>query len=98
MKAKRDIVELDTGSGIGYQGQTLTQMLEGSEQIFSQTGRCHGINDLALKAKDPIRFEKIASRLRGAMVGARETAINISASPIVREVGGIRDASISCAN
>ena len=43
--------------------------------------------ELALKASDPIRFEKIFSRLRGGLVTARETALNISASPIVKEIG-----------
>lgn len=74
-------------AGMGYQNQTLAQMLENSEQIFQQTGHYHGLRELPLKTNDPIRFEKIASRLRGSLVGARETALNISASPIVREIG-----------
>lgn len=73
--------------GIGFQGKSLAQALEDSEQIFRQTGSYQGIHELTLKSADPIRFEKIASRLRGALVGARETALNISASPIVREIG-----------
>jgi len=40
-----------------------------------------------MQAEDPIRYEKIFSRLRGGMVNARETALNISASPIVKEIG-----------
>ena len=36
---------------------------------------------------DPIGYEKLFSRLRGGLVSARETALNISASPIVRELG-----------
>ena len=40
-----------------------------------------------LKASEPIRFEKLFSRLRGGLVTARETALNISASPIVKEIG-----------
>ena len=46
-----------------------------------------GIDELELKASDPIRFEKLFSRLRGGLVTARETALNISASPIVKEIG-----------
>lgn len=72
---------------IGYDGQTLAEMLESSEQIFGQTGSYQGVRQFTLKARDPIGFEKIASRLRGALVGARETAVNISASPVVRELG-----------
>ena len=40
-----------------------------------------------MKDSDPIRYEKLFSRLRGGLVSARETALNISASPIVRELG-----------
>ena len=46
-----------------------------------------GLDDLELKDADPIRFEKLFSRLRGGLVTARETALNISASPIVKEIG-----------
>ena len=42
---------------------------------------------LTMQVEDPIRYEKIFSRLRGGMVNARETALNISASPIVKEIG-----------
>ena len=38
-------------------------------------------------AGDPIGYEKLFSRIRGGLVSARETALNISASPIVRELG-----------
>jgi N-methylhydantoinase B/oxoprolinase/acetone carboxylase alpha subunit len=62
-------------------------MLEESERLFAQTGRYHGIERLSMLAEDPIRYEKIFSRLRGGMVNARETALNISASPIVKEIG-----------
>ena len=39
------------------------------------------------RTRDPIGYEKLFSRLRGGLVSARETALNISASPIVRELG-----------
>ena len=42
-----------------------------------------------MKDSDPLHFEKLFSRVRGGMVTARETALNISASPIVRELGEI---------
>ena len=42
-----------------------------------------------MKESDPLHFEKLFSRVRGGMVTARETALNISASPIVRELGEI---------
>jgi N-methylhydantoinase B len=74
---------------IGWDGQTLAQMLEESERRFAATGYYHGLEHLALKDSDPLHFEKLFSRVRGGMVTARETALNISASPIVRELGEI---------
>ena len=58
-----------------------------SERLFAETGRYCGVEELELKESDPIRFEKIFSRLRGGLVTPRETALNISASPIVKEIG-----------
>ncbi|MGD9742438.1 MAG: hydantoinase B/oxoprolinase family protein [Dongiaceae bacterium] len=71
----------------GWDGRTLHQMLDDSEAAFAKSGRCFGLDRLPLKEADPIRFEKIFSRLRGSLVNARETALNISASPIVKELG-----------
>ncbi|MGE4428796.1 MAG: hydantoinase B/oxoprolinase family protein, partial [Solirubrobacteraceae bacterium] len=72
---------------IGWDGQTLKAMLEDSEQRFADTGRYHGLDRLTLKEDDPIGYEKLFARVRGGLVSARETALNISASPIVRELG-----------
>ncbi len=72
---------------IGEGGKTVRQLLEESDRLLEQTGRYQGIRELSLKKQDPIHYEKLWSRLRGALVGARETALNVSASPIVREVG-----------
>jgi N-methylhydantoinase B/oxoprolinase/acetone carboxylase alpha subunit/acetone carboxylase gamma subunit len=74
---------------IGWDGRTLAQMLEESERLFEATGYYHGLEQLALKDSDPLHFEKLFSRVRGGMVTARELALNISASPIVRELGEI---------
>ena len=50
--------------------------------------RYYGLSgELELKDTEPIEYEKLFSRLRGGLVSARETALNISASPIVRELG-----------
>jgi N-methylhydantoinase B/acetone carboxylase alpha subunit len=76
------------GAGpLGWDGRTLSEMLTESERLFSETGRYWGLDQLALKESDPIGYEKLFSRLRGGLVSARETAMNISASPIVRELG-----------
>ena len=49
----------------------------------------HALADLRapVALTEPIEYEKLFSRLRGGLVSARETALNISASPIVRELG-----------
>jgi N-methylhydantoinase B len=74
---------------IGWDGQTLAEMLQASERRFDDTGCYQGLTTMALKESDPLQFEKLFSRVRGGMVSARETALNISASPIVRELGEI---------
>jgi acetone carboxylase, alpha subunit len=74
-------------SPAGWGGKRLAEMLRDSEEVFARSGRYCGVERLTLKTQDPIRYEKIWSRLRGGIVGARETALNISASPVVRELG-----------
>ena len=76
-------------AGIGWNGQRLDGMLADSERLFAHTGHYRGLRELPLKESDPVHFEKIFSRVRGGIVSARETALNISASPIVRELGEI---------
>ncbi len=72
---------------IGWNGRTLAQMLHDSQEVYARTGHYYGTERLTIKESDPIYYEKIWSRLRGTLVGARETALNISGSPIVREIG-----------
>lgn len=72
---------------IGWNGRSLNEMLESAEAEYEETGHCYGIEDLELKSESPIKYEKIFSQLRGGLVNARETALNISASPIVKEIG-----------
>jgi N-methylhydantoinase B/acetone carboxylase alpha subunit len=62
-------------------------MLSESEDLFKESGRYGGIQELKIKASDPILYEKIFSKMRGGLVNARETAMNVSASPIVKEIG-----------
>src|SRR5881397_3830644 len=85
----RELHEPDRRRPIGWYGQTLKEMLEASEKRFAQTGHYQGLTTLSLKESDPLHFEKLFSRVRGGMVSSRETALNISASPIVRELGEI---------
>ena len=73
---------------IGWDGKRLDEMLAESERLFAETGAYAGLTgELELKDTEPIEYEKLFSRLRGGLVSARETALNISASPIVRELG-----------
>ncbi len=73
---------------IGWDGRRLDQMLADSDRQFAETGSYAGLSgELAMKDSDPIGYEKLFARLRGGLVSARETALNISASPIVRELG-----------
>lgn len=73
---------------LGWDGRTLLEMLTESERLFAETGSYAGLaGELELKGSDPIGYEKLFSRIRGGLVSARETALNISASPIVRELG-----------
>src|SRR3954452_6314236 len=73
---------------IGWDGRRLDRMLADAERLFADTGAYCGLDgELALKDSDPIGYEKLFARLRGGLVSARETALNISASPIVRELG-----------
>ena len=73
---------------IGWDGRTLAQMLADSDRLFAETGAYAGLTgELELKERDPIGYEKLFARLRGGLVSAREIALNISASPIVRELG-----------
>ena len=73
---------------IGWDGKRLDEMLAESERLFAESGSYYGLDgELELKDSDPIGYEKLFARLRGGLVSARETALNISASPIVRELG-----------
>jgi len=74
-------------SAIGWNGRSLKQMLEKSEADFKRTGCYAGCEKLILKESDPIRFERMFSRIRGGVVVARETAKRIAASPLVEQMG-----------
>jgi N-methylhydantoinase B/oxoprolinase/acetone carboxylase alpha subunit len=72
---------------IGWNGKTLKEMLEESEKLFEETKHYFGIDKLSLKEQDPFKYERAYASLRGALVSARETALHIAASPIVKEIG-----------
>ncbi|MFW9897841.1 MAG: hydantoinase B/oxoprolinase family protein [Candidatus Thorarchaeota archaeon] len=72
---------------IGWNRKSLIEMLEESEKLFEETKRYYGIDKLTLKEKDPFNYERCYATLRGALVSARETAMHVAASPIVKEIG-----------
>lgn len=72
---------------IGWDGKTLKQMRQEINEISKETGHYAGLKTLSFKESDPIRFEKIFSKLRGGVVHARETAKKVAASPIVEQEG-----------
>jgi N-methylhydantoinase B len=73
---------------IGWEGRTLQEMLHESDAQFERTGSYWGLDGrLAMQSSDPLGYEKLFSRVRGGLTSARETAMNISASPIIKEIG-----------
>jgi acetone carboxylase alpha subunit len=68
-------------------GQSLKQFRDGVLERTAKTGHYNGLTRLQLRESDPIRYEKMFSKLRGGLVHARETAKKIAASPIVEQEG-----------
>lgn len=79
--------EQEQPAPIGWGGKRLVDMLAESERLFTETGRYCGLERLHLKESDPMRFEQAFAKLRGALVSSRETALHVTASPIVRNIG-----------
>lgn len=88
-RTRQQLEEPEGRTPIGWEGETLAGMLARSDELFARTGHYMGLERFDMKERDPLRFEKLFARVRGGMVSARETALNISASPIVRELGEI---------
>jgi acetone carboxylase alpha subunit len=70
-------------------GQSLKEFRDGILERTAQTGHYNGLARLELRERDPIRYEKMFSKLRGGLVHARETAKKIAASPIVEQEGDL---------
>jgi acetone carboxylase, alpha subunit len=79
--------DLKSNKNIGWGGKTLKQMRKEIDELSRKTGHYAGLKKLPLKETDPIRYEKIFSKLRGGVVHARETAKKVAASPIVEQEG-----------
>ena len=68
-------------------GKTLKQHRDEIIARTQETGFYNGLENLELRDRDPIGYEKLFSKLRGGLVHARETAKKIAASPIVEQEG-----------
>lgn len=68
-------------------GQTLKQFRDAILARTEASGHYNGLDRLEFRERDPIRYEKLFSKLRGGLVHARETAKKIAASPIVEQEG-----------
>ena len=68
-------------------GQTLKEYRDAILERTQQTGYYNGLDRLELRESEPIRYEKLFSKLRGGLVHSRETAKKIAASPIVEQEG-----------
>jgi acetone carboxylase alpha subunit len=84
-----NIMSAKEAGGANLLGNNLTLRQFRSEILerTARTGHYNGLQRLELKENDPIRYEKLFSRLRGGLVHARETAKKIAASPIVEQEG-----------
>jgi len=76
-----------SNKSIGWNSKTLKEMLEKSEDLLEKTNHYYGLDHLSLKEQDLFRYERSFASLRGALVSARETALHVAASPIVKEIG-----------
>jgi N-methylhydantoinase B/oxoprolinase/acetone carboxylase alpha subunit len=58
-----------------------------SEALWKESGHYHGLRELTLKERDPLRYELFHSRLLSTVIAAREVAKQISSSVMTREEG-----------
>jgi N-methylhydantoinase B/oxoprolinase/acetone carboxylase alpha subunit len=72
---------------IGWNDKSLKEMLGENEKLLQETKQYYGLERLSLKEENPFRYERAFASLRGALVSARETALHVAASPIVKEIG-----------
>jgi len=79
--------DLPSSADLLGNGKSLKQHRDEVLARTKATGRYNGLEELRLREADPIRYEKMFSRLRGGVVYARETAKKIAASPIVEQEG-----------
>jgi len=66
---------------------TLKSMIAKRDQLTDETGHYYGVDTLTLRDSDPIKYERFYAKLHAAVLGARESARFVAASPGSREMG-----------
>ncbi len=67
--------------------RTLKEMIEERDRLLAESGHYYGIETLSLRDADPMKYERFYSRLHTCVLGAREVARYVAASPGGREMG-----------
>jgi acetone carboxylase, alpha subunit len=67
--------------------KNLAERMAENERLWQETGCYHGLRELSLKQKDPLRYELFHARLLSTVIAAREVAKQISSSVMTREEG-----------
>ena len=66
---------------------TLRQAVDKRDELTESSGHYYGVKELSLKASDPIKYERFYSKIHSSVLGARESARFVAASPGSREMG-----------
>src|SRR3990172_8442843 len=72
--------------------KSLKERMAESDALWNETGHYHGIRELTLKEKDPIRYELFHSRLLSTVIAAREVLEEVLTGGTINtavEFGGI---------
>ncbi|AMG29575.1 acetone carboxylase subunit alpha [Grimontia hollisae] len=82
-----DITQVRPHADLLGTGESLKTFRDKVMAKTTSTGFYNGLKHLDLRESEPIRYEKMFSKIRGGLVHARETAKKIAASPIVEQEG-----------
>jgi N-methylhydantoinase B/oxoprolinase/acetone carboxylase alpha subunit len=66
---------------------SLRARMDNAKRTLESTGHYNGIRELALKRRDPIRYELLYSRLQSIVIGSQQVGSRVACSPGTREVG-----------
>ena len=77
----------EVGSVSELSPPTLRQAVDKRDELTESSGHYYGVKELSLKASDPIKYERFYSKIHSSVLGARESARFVAASPGSREMG-----------